>query len=107
MRWSVREMATTYAALIWATARYFRQTPRIHSQMTRLLDDLHGEFGLKARISAMLFGRYALRRLRQEQRRLEEGWTYEPPTFYETNHSNRSTHRSAQSSAAALRSRLA
>jgi hypothetical protein len=85
MAWSVKEIATTYAAVIWATAKYCRRTPHMHGKMTQILDELYGEFGLKARISATVGGRYVLRKLRQEQKRLAEGWTYEPPTFYETN----------------------
>jgi hypothetical protein len=82
---SVKEIATIHAAVMWATARYYRQTPHMHDKMTRILGDLYGEFGLKARVAAALGGRYVLRKLRQEQKRLAAGWTYEPPTFYETN----------------------
>ena len=85
MAWSVNEMATTYAAVMWATTRYFRQTPHIYAKMSLILDELYQVFGMKARISAAIGGRYVLRKLRQEQRRLADGWTYEPPTFYETN----------------------
>ena len=83
--WSVQDMATTYGAVMWAAARYYRQTPRMHSKMNEILRELYDEFGLIARLSAMLGGRYVLRKLQQEQTRLSEGWTYEPPTFYETN----------------------
>ena len=30
-------------------------------------------------------GRYALWKIRREEKRLAGGWTYEPPTFYEQN----------------------
>jgi hypothetical protein len=30
-------------------------------------------------------GRFVLQAMRREQRRLDSGWTYEPPTFYESN----------------------
>ena len=82
---SVREMATTYTAAIWASAKYYRDTPAMHTKLSNLLGELYREFGIKARISGWLGGRYVLRRLIQEARRLSQGWTYEPPTFYETN----------------------
>jgi hypothetical protein len=83
--WSVQEMSTTYAAVMWAAARYYRQSPKMHAKMKEILRALYGEFGLKSRLSAMFGGRYVLRKIRQEQKRLSDGWTYEPPTFYETN----------------------
>jgi hypothetical protein len=47
--------------------------------------ELYDEFGWKARAAAALAGPYLLWKLHREQRRLARGWTYEPPTFYETN----------------------
>ena len=43
------------------------------------------EFGLVSRVLVPVIGRYILRKLKQEDRRLARGWTYEPPTFYEKN----------------------
>jgi hypothetical protein len=83
---SVREMATTYSAVIWAATKYYRRTPAMHTKLVATLRQLYREFGLKARLSSLLGGRYVLRRLKQEAKRLAQGWTYEPPTFYETNH---------------------
>jgi hypothetical protein len=34
---------------------------------------------------APLLGRFLLLTMWREARRLEQGWTYEPPTFYELN----------------------
>jgi hypothetical protein len=53
--------------------------------MTGLLKDINREFGWRSRLSALLGGPYVLRKIRQEERRLASGWTYEPPTFYEVN----------------------
>ena len=36
-------------------------------------------------MAAPIAGRYLYYMLRREERRLQNGWTYEPPTFYETN----------------------
>ncbi len=82
---SVREMATTYTAAIWAATKYYRRTPAMHAKLSATLRELYREFGFKARLSGLLGGRYVLRRLKQEAKRLAQGWTYEPPTFYETN----------------------
>lgn len=53
--------------------------------MEAVLNDLHGEFGLKSRLYAALAGRYVYWKMRREEKRLARGWTYEPPTFYEWN----------------------
>jgi hypothetical protein len=82
---SVREMATSYTAAIWASTKYYRSTPGMHTKLSATLGELYREFGLKARLSGLFGGRYVLRRLKQEAKRLAQGWTYEPPTFYETN----------------------
>ena len=53
--------------------------------MSGVLKDLYREFPVKARIAAPLVGRYLAFKLRREERRLHDGWTYEPPTFREAN----------------------
>ncbi|MCH8043058.1 MAG: cobalamin-dependent protein [Planctomycetes bacterium] len=83
--WQSRELPTAFAATVWAARRYFRDDAAIYTRLSKTLGDLYREFGLKARLSAALGGRYVLHKIRQEQRRLATGWTYEPPTFYETN----------------------
>ena len=83
--WGVQDFATTFTAAISATKSYYRRTPTMYAKMREILHDLYREFGLKARLSAAVGGRYVLRKLRQEKKRLSDGWRYEPPTFYETN----------------------
>ena len=51
----------------------------------RILEDVHREFGLKSRLVAPLLGRYVRFMMARESRRLRHGWTYEPPTYCETN----------------------
>ena len=53
--------------------------------MSTILRELHREFGWKSRFFSAVGGLYVLWTLRREQQRLAQGWTYEPPTFYETN----------------------
>jgi len=49
-----------------------------------LLSGLNREFGWKSRLASLFGGRYVLRQIRREEKRLAAGWTCEPPTFYET-----------------------
>lgn len=61
--WSVNGVATTFAATIWATRRYYYETPAMYAKMSEILQELYREFGLKARLAATLGGRYVLRKL--------------------------------------------
>ena len=81
----VRDMATTFSAVVAAAKLHYRDDPAMHAKMSKILRDLFREFGLKSRLFAALGGRYLLRKMHQEQKRLAAGWTYEPPTFYEKN----------------------
>jgi hypothetical protein len=83
--WESRELATTFSAVIRAMKRYYRKDPAMQAKMSRILRDLHGEFGWKSRLAAALGGPYVLWKTRREEKRLAGGWTYEPPTFYERN----------------------
>jgi len=80
-----RELATTFSALIGGARLYYRDNPEIHAKLSAILKDLYREFGVKARICGAIGGRWVLRKIRQEGKRLAAGWTYEPPTFYERN----------------------
>ncbi|MDC0935670.1 cobalamin-dependent protein [Pirellulales bacterium] len=74
-----------YAGVLWATRRYYRDDPRRVAQISGLLRELHAEFGMRSRLAAPIAGRYLYYLLKRQERMLQEGWTYEPPTFYETN----------------------
>lgn len=80
-----RNLPVTYAGALWATRNWFRSDPVLSAKTSRILTDIHHEFGLKSRLVAPLLGRYLRFTLGREDRRLRRGWTYEPPTFYETN----------------------
>ena len=83
--WEARELATTFSALVAAAKLYYRDNPAMHAKMSAILKDLYKTFGLKARFFGAIGGRWVLRNIRKEEKRLAEGWTYEPPTFYERN----------------------
>jgi hypothetical protein len=78
-------MATTYAAVVAATRRYYRRDPRMRARLSELLDDLFSEFGWRSRLCAAVGGPFLHWTTRREEKRLARGWTYEPPTFYEHN----------------------
>ncbi|NOY43750.1 MAG: radical SAM protein [Planctomycetes bacterium] len=75
-----------YAGVLWAARHYYRDNAQRVSQINQLLSELHEEFGLRSRIAAPIVGRYLYRQLKRQEQMLDNGWTYEPPTFYETNH---------------------
>ncbi len=81
----VQGMATTYSAVVAAVRQYYRRDPVLFAETSRLLAEMHREFGWASRLSAAIGGPYVLWRIRQEERRLAQGWTYEPPTFYDVN----------------------
>ncbi len=83
--WEIKGMATTYSAVLAAVKRYYRGNPALHANISALLAEVQREFGWTSRLFAAVGGPYVLRKIRQEERRLARGWTYEPPTFYDVN----------------------
>ncbi len=77
-------MAVAYAGALWATRRWYRDNPAIKAKVSKVLTDLYRACGLKSRLAAPMVGRYLRHKMQSESRRLETGWTYEPPTFCET-----------------------
>ena len=90
-------MATTCSAIAAAVRRDYRRNPALYAKMSHLLKEMHREFGWTSRLCAALGGPYVLWKIRQEERRLAAGWTYEPPTFYEVNDAVRPGDRPAAS----------
>lgn len=83
--WSAESLPDRYVAAVWAARRFYRHNPPQHARLTQLLKDLYAEFGVRARAAAAFGGPYVLWNLLREDRRLRNGWTYEPSTFYEVN----------------------
>ena len=83
--WEAQSMSTVYAGALWAARKWFKDNPPLAARLNDLLQDVCREFGLKARVSAPLIGRFLLWKIRREDKSLKAGWTYEPPTFYERN----------------------
>ena len=83
--WEAIELSTTYSAVVGAAKLYYRKDPEIRSKISAILRDLYREFGFKSRLFSILGGPYLSWKLQREQRRLDSGWTYEPPTYYDKN----------------------
>jgi len=84
--WYRRGLATTYAGVLWAARHWYRGEPALAEKISRILEDIYREFGLKSRLAAPLVGRYVRFMMARENRRLCRGWTYEPPTFCQAKH---------------------
>jgi radical SAM superfamily enzyme YgiQ (UPF0313 family) len=80
----IEEMPVIYSGALWATRRWFKDNSIIVEGMKDVLQDVYREFGLKSRLAAPVVGLWILYHLHKEQKRLQAGLTYEPPTFYET-----------------------
>lgn len=83
--WEVEPLRTTYAAAVWGMKRRFRTNKRMAAKINSLLQEIYETFGWKTRIIAPLAGIYVYIALKKEERRLANGWTYEPGSFYEKN----------------------
>jgi hypothetical protein len=79
-----------YAGALWAAERWLSGNAPLAAAMRACRAELGREFGWRSRVAAPLLGRFLLFTMWLEARRLERGWTYEPPTFYELNEAARS-----------------
>lgn len=86
--WEARDLPVTFPAALWAARKWFKErqpNPTLVRKISRLLEDIKQEMGIKARLAAPLGGPYVFSSLVAEDKRLKAGVTYEPPTFYEMN----------------------
>ncbi|MCX6760152.1 MAG: cobalamin-dependent protein, partial [Candidatus Nealsonbacteria bacterium] len=83
--WEASGLAVKFSALVGATKLYYRRNPAMHAKMSALLSELHDEFGWKSKMASAISGRWLLRQIYKEEDRLDSGFSYEPPTFYERN----------------------
>ena len=80
-----KALRTTYAGAVWAMKKWSQENEPIEAKMDTLLNELYGEFGWKTRLFAPMAGMYLYHNLKKEEVRLQNGWSYEPPAFYEKN----------------------
>ncbi|MBU3915408.1 cobalamin-dependent protein [bacterium] len=83
--WEVKPLRTIHAGAVWAMKEWYTGNDKIYPKLKSLLDDLCSTFGIKTRILAPIIGRYALSKMKKEEKRLATGWTYEPASFFEEN----------------------
>lgn len=85
-KWVSRYLSTLRAASVWTMRKWYTKDEAndvVLGKLDALLHDLYGEFGLISRIAAPLLGRIVYIGLKREARKLDAGWTSDPPTFYE------------------------
>jgi radical SAM superfamily enzyme YgiQ (UPF0313 family) len=77
-------LSFVFPGALWAMERYFRgSNPALTSRIQNLRDALVREFGLKARLGRRILGPAVHLLIRREERRLSQGWTYQPAMFLE------------------------
>ena len=86
--YEAKNLPVNYSGVLWATRKYYHKNRQYVADIDELLQRIYREFGWKARFAAPIAGRYIYHKLLQQQKQLENGWTYEPPTFFETNFPN-------------------
>jgi hypothetical protein len=84
-KWDTAPIRTIYAGAVWAMEKRFRKNKAVQKKINTLLNDLYREFGWKTRVLAPIIGIYSLLAIINEERRLKNGWDYEPQTFYDKN----------------------
>ncbi len=83
--YEAKELWVKYAGSLWAAQKWFQDNPQLLQKIQGVLKDIQNEFGLKSKLAAPIAGRIVLSKIRKEAKFLEDGNTYEPPTFYELN----------------------
>ena len=83
--WDAASLRSSYSGAVWAMIKWYRVNKQMSEKLTLLLIDLYRTFGWKTKIMAPVTGRYILTKLKQEKKRLTQGWTYEPRSFHEKN----------------------
>jgi len=78
-------LKTTYAGALWAMAHWYRGDSSMSARIGRVLKEIYAEFGIGTILAAAVIGSYLSFTSSRENRRLENGWTYETPSFYEKN----------------------
>jgi hypothetical protein len=80
-----RDFTTSFAGLLWATEKWQRRGSALRARVRAVRHAAIREFGWRSRLVGRVLGPVVLAAMHLERRRLRRGWTYEPPTFYETN----------------------
>jgi hypothetical protein len=84
-KWEARDLIKHGVPMVAACIDYFSDNPALVARLSNLLSELILEFGDEATHYVKIAGPFVLEKIREEEQRLNDGWTYEPPTFYEHN----------------------
>lgn len=80
----IQSLKTVYTGMLWAMSRHLRGVnASVAIKIEELRQEMHREFGLKSRVAANLFGPVMLWSSRREERRLANGFRYEPQPILE------------------------
>ena len=82
--WEVSHLKTGYNAALWAMERRLDSVNlAVSGRIRELREEVEREFGMVSRFTRSILGPVLLWSSKREDRRLEAGITYEPPTFLE------------------------
>ncbi|MDD1748900.1 MAG: hypothetical protein LUO89_03395, partial [Methanothrix sp.] len=75
-------LSMAYSSALWATEVYFREKkPQLASKAAVLREKFTREFGLTGKLVAPVGGALVRMLMAREEKRLNSGWTYQPPLF--------------------------
>ena len=80
-----QSLGGSYAGVLWAAERWYPRGSATRSRIRAVRKEAVREFGWRSGTAGRVLGPAILAAMHLEERRLRRGWTYEPPTFYETN----------------------
>ena len=80
-----RGLRKTGVAAVAASREYYHDKPILRAKMSALLDELCEQFGERSRQIAEEAMTYLLDAIRTQEKKMTDGWVFEPPTFYEIN----------------------
>ncbi|MFH1514500.1 MAG: cobalamin-dependent protein [bacterium] len=84
-QWEVRNFRFLYSTVIGGIRLYYKDNPAMRSKMEKIQNMMQAEFGILSRLAAEIGGRFLVTKIRREEKELENGKVYGPPTFYERN----------------------
>lgn len=80
----MQDLKGVAGGMLWAMEHRLKRTnAAVAAQIHELRRAVTEEFGLASKLATALLGPLLLWTSHREQKRLEKGWTYEPPTFIE------------------------
>lgn len=84
-KWEFKSSALYFTGAVWAIKKLYKNDGPMLEKTTSLFQDLCIELDWKTGAIASLIGRVLYFTIKREQKRLANGWLYEPPTIYEKN----------------------